>query len=106
MVKTFRDICIQKNIWVKASYIESKHKKVADKESRKVHDNLEWTLKQHVFEKVIKLFGKVTIDLFASHVNIKSKGTTHTQWTLILAELTLSPKIGPRKLYMLFHHSQ
>ena len=71
MVKTFRDICIQKNIWVKASYIESKHKKVADKESRKVHDNLEWTLKQHVFEKVIKLFGKVTIDLFASHVNHK-----------------------------------
>ena len=36
-----------------------------------MHDNLEWTLKEYVLEKVIKLFGKVTIDLFASRLNHK-----------------------------------
>ena len=38
-----------------------------------MHDNLEWTLKEHVFEKVIKFFGKVTTDLFSSSVNHKVK---------------------------------
>ena len=71
IVKTFWDFCIQRNIWVKSSYIESKHNKVADKESRKVHDSFVWTLKEHVFEKVIKLFGKVIVDLFVSLVNHK-----------------------------------
>ena len=36
-----------------------------------MHDHLEWTLKKDVFKKVIKLFGKVTIDLFASSINHK-----------------------------------
>ena len=48
IVKTFWDFCIQRHIWVKASYTESKHNKVAGKESRKVRDNLEWTLSEQV----------------------------------------------------------
>ena len=36
-----------------------------------MRDNLEWTLKEHLLEKVLKLFGKVTIDLFASRLNHK-----------------------------------
>ena len=38
-----------------------------------MHDNLEWTLKEHVLEKVIKFFGKVTTDLFSSSVSHKVK---------------------------------
>ena len=41
IVKIFRGFCIQRHIWIKDSYIESKHNKVPDKESHKVHDNLE-----------------------------------------------------------------
>ena len=61
IVKTYWYFSIQRNIWVKASYIEFKHNKVADKESRKVHDNLEWKLQEHVFEKAIKLLEKVNV---------------------------------------------
>ena len=40
IVKTLWDFCIQINIWVKTPHTAFKHNKVADKESRKVHDNL------------------------------------------------------------------
>ena len=40
LVKQFWEFRIDRN--VVASYIESKKNKVADKESRKIRDNLEW----------------------------------------------------------------
>ena len=52
-------------------YISSSRNKVADKESRKLRDNLEWSLKEKFFEKIVGNFGPVTIDLFASRVNCK-----------------------------------
>ena len=51
--------------------ISSSRNKVADKESRKLRDNLEWSLKEKLFEKIVGNFGPVTIDLFASRVNCK-----------------------------------
>ena len=45
--------------------------KVADKESRKLRDNLEWSLKEKFFEKTVRNFGPATIDLFESRVNFK-----------------------------------
>ena len=56
-----------------ASYIESKKNKVADKESRKIRDNLEWSLKDKHFENLNIEFGKFTIDLFATRINSKCR---------------------------------
>ena len=41
LVKQFWEFCMDRNINVVASYTESKKNKVADKESRKIRDNLE-----------------------------------------------------------------
>ena len=56
-----------------ASYIESKKNKVADKESRKIRDNLEWSLKDKHFENLNREFGEFTIDLFATRINSKCR---------------------------------
>ena len=42
-----------------------------DAESRKLRDNLEWSLHDTLFEKIIAKFGKPNIDLFASRANFK-----------------------------------
>ena len=42
-----------------------------DAESRKLRDNLEWSLHDTLFEKIIAMFGKPNIDLFASRANFK-----------------------------------
>ena len=54
-----------------ALYISSSRNKVADKESRKLRDNLEWSLEGKFFRKIVGKFGPVTIDLLASRVNCK-----------------------------------
>lgn len=69
LVKEFWDFCIDRNLWVFASYIKSKRNKTADKESRALRENLEWTLKKQYFDKLVNIFGKFTIDLFASRMN-------------------------------------
>ena len=74
LVKQFWEFCIDRNINVVASYIESKKNKVADKESRKIRDNLEWSLKAKYFENQSREFGEFTIDLFATRVNSKCRG--------------------------------
>ena len=58
-------------MWVHALYISSSRNKVAGKESRKLRDDLEWSLNKIFFEKIVGNFGPVTIDLFASHVSCK-----------------------------------
>ena len=44
---------------------------MADAESRKLRDNLEWSLHDTLFEKITAKFGKPDIDLFASRANFK-----------------------------------
>ena len=56
-----------------AFYIESKKNKIADKESRKIRDNLEWSLKDKHFENLNREFGEFTIDLFATRINSKCR---------------------------------
>ena len=51
--------------------ISSSGNKLADKESRKLRDNLEWSLTEKLFEKIVGIHGPVTTDLFASRVNCK-----------------------------------
>ena len=71
LLTEFWKFCAEKLIWVHVLYISSSRNKVADKESRKLRDNLEWSLKEKLFEKIVGNFGPETIDLFASRVNCK-----------------------------------
>ena len=60
-----------KNLGVSASYINTTKNVVADKESRKLRNNLEWSLQTPIFDKIRLVYGPVTIDLFASRINAK-----------------------------------
>ena len=71
LLKEFLEFCAEKQIWVYASYISSSRNKVADKESRKLRDNLEWSVKEKLFDRIVPNFGPVITDLFASRVNCK-----------------------------------
>ena len=71
LLKEFWEFCAEKQKWVHASYISSSRNKVSDEESRKLRDDLDWSLKEKFFEKIVENFGPVTIDLFASRVNCK-----------------------------------
>ena len=44
---------------------------MADKESRKLRNNLEWFLQTLTLDKIRLVYGPVTIDLFASQINVK-----------------------------------
>ncbi|CAG2191649.1 unnamed protein product [Mytilus edulis] len=58
---------------VAVSYIHNfggrKDNVTADKLSRKLNEDMEWMLKPEVFEIVEQVFGKITVDLFASGFN-------------------------------------
>ena len=73
IVKEFWDYCIEKNLVVSASYINTSKNVVADKESRskKLRNNLEWSLQTSIFDKIRLVYGPVTIDIFASQINAK-----------------------------------
>ena len=71
LLREFWEFYAKKQIWVHASYISSSRNKVAYKESKKLRHNLEWSLKEKFFEKIVGNFGSVTTDLFASRVNCK-----------------------------------
>ena len=71
IIKKIWEFCIQRNLWLFPSYIKSTRNKVADAESRKLRDNLEWSLHDTLFEKITAKFGKPDIDLFASRANFK-----------------------------------
>ena len=73
IVKEFWDYCMGKNLGVSASYINTTKNVVADKESRKLRNNLEWSLQTPIFDKIRLVYGPVTIDLFASRINAKVK---------------------------------
>ena len=61
----------QNQNWITAEYIPGKENLKADKISRTMQSNLEWSLDYDTFEKIIKKFGKPKIDLFASRLNNK-----------------------------------
>ena len=71
LLKDFWKFFAEKQMQAHASYIGSSRNKVADKESSKLRDNLEWLLKEKLFGKIVGNLGPVTSDLFASRVNCK-----------------------------------
>lgn len=63
--------CESRNIWLLATYINSKDNWQADQESRKLSPETEWSLAPYAFEKIVKAFGSPKFDLFASKDNFK-----------------------------------
>uniref|UniRef100_A0A1Y1MT39 Uncharacterized protein n=1 Tax=Photinus pyralis TaxID=7054 RepID=A0A1Y1MT39_PHOPY len=63
--------CEERNIWIFASYINTKDNWEADAECRALRPETEWSLADSVFEKIKSKLGIPDIDLFASIANRK-----------------------------------
>ena len=63
--------CEDRDIWLSIAHIPGVDNELADFKSRNFADNLEWELNPAIFEKVVRIFGKPEIDLFASRLNTK-----------------------------------
>lgn len=69
-----RDIwqwCEPRQLWLFASYINTKDNIEADEESRRVNSDAEWELSEAAFNCIVKKLGNPDIDLFASRTNAK-----------------------------------
>lgn len=69
--------CIQRGIWLSASYVHTSQN-VADTESRKFNENIEWKLNSNVFRIVTEQLGVPNFDLFASRLNTQLP--TYASW--------------------------
>lgn len=65
--------CERREIWIAASYIPSKENAEADFESRRLQPETEYELDDAAFQKIIRVFGQLEIDLFASRANTKCR---------------------------------
>lgn len=63
-------LCMEKNAWVSCAHIPGKLN-AADEPSRRFNDQLEWELDTDVYMRICSIWGKPTIDLFASRLNKK-----------------------------------
>lgn len=63
--------CETRNIYLFASYINTKDNVEADEESRKLNIDTEWELSNSAFQTIVQTLGQPKIDLFASRTNTK-----------------------------------
>ena len=63
--------CEKRDLWLFASYINTKSNVDADKESRVIFRETEWELSPKAYDKIVDKFGNFDIDLFASKANAK-----------------------------------
>lgn len=70
--------CEARNIYVFASYINTHQNIEADRESRSLKIETEYSLNIKAFQKIVSNFGLPQIDLFASSLNAKCK--TFVSW--------------------------
>lgn len=61
--------CMSKGIWLTSAHIPGRENIEADRESRYFSDNKEWMLRPDLFHRVMEIWGKPSIDLFASRMN-------------------------------------
>ena len=61
--------CLEHDIWLSAAHLPGVENVEADYESRHFNDRCEWSLHEGVFQRLIEVFGKPEIDLFASRLN-------------------------------------
>jgi hypothetical protein len=70
--------CLERKIHLSAAHIPGVKNDEADKLSRKFNEDTEWALRQQIFEKILKIFPDMSMDLFASRINSKlSKYVTY-----------------------------
>lgn len=65
--------CEERNLWISASYINTKLNVEADAESRQLKPETEFELSPEIYNKIVIRFGKPEIDLFATRVNNKCR---------------------------------
>ena len=53
-------------IWISAVHIPGRHNIDADKKNRKCLHSTQWMLSDKTFSLILKIFGNLTLDLFAS----------------------------------------
>lgn len=61
--------CYKRNIWLSATHLAGILNVQADRESRLNHDNSEWQLNKKCFDRVTQIWGRPSIDLFATRLN-------------------------------------
>lgn len=61
--------CVIRKIWLSVVHISGKDNNTANKLSRLLNEDMELMLKPEVFKIVEQVFGKITVDLFASGFN-------------------------------------
>ncbi|XP_031333996.1 uncharacterized protein LOC116164009 [Photinus pyralis] len=71
LTKRIWEWCEERNLWLHVSYISSSDNWIADRESRSLTPETEWSLSNRAFKVVTKRFGLPEIDLFASKNNHK-----------------------------------
>ena len=70
LCKTIWEWCITRDIWISAAYLPGKLNVVADRESRKENNNLEWMINPTELNYALRqLSFTPEIDLFASRIN-------------------------------------
>ena len=69
LTKEIWNWAISRNIWLSAAHIPGAKNSDADFQSRHLNSNLEWSISNLTFNKIVCFFGKPTIDLFASRLN-------------------------------------
>ena len=63
---------MERNLMLSSAHLAGKLNVESDQESRVFDVNTEWSLKQDIYQEIIGLFGKPSIDLFASRLNHKT----------------------------------
>ena len=71
LAKEIWEFCEIREIWIIATYIPGNENEEADFMSRNFTDNTEWSLNQHIFDKICDTWGTPQVDLFASRLNHK-----------------------------------
>ena len=78
ITKDIWDWARKRNIWLSAAHIPGSSNVDADQLSRNFNLNLEWMLSKPIFQRIVSLFGKPDIDLFASRLNAQVE--TFVSW--------------------------
>jgi hypothetical protein len=63
--------CLRNNIHLTAAHVRGAENIEADKQSRIINDDLEWSLSSNVFRDIQEKYPKLSVDLFASRLNNK-----------------------------------
>lgn len=71
LAKAIWQWCEERNLWLFASYINTKDNKEADEESRRINPDIEWIWSSEAFCNITNYLGIPEIDLFASRTNAK-----------------------------------